>query len=174
LPGLSDDGAFDPDMREALANATQRYGLTVSLPSVATLQATRSTSGDRLLRVAELSDSAVQRTTKTDKAIASLTHIFANWDIRSVLIDVCFRGVRPLLTQSGHGILARALFEPSPQSNTRPEICVPPILPHIGRDSGVTVVVKYGASMCNRAISSVFWATCRKRNDRLGLKSLEP
>jgi len=24
LPGLSDDGAFDPDMREALANATQR------------------------------------------------------------------------------------------------------------------------------------------------------
>src|SRR5215831_17832930 len=61
---LSGDGAFDPDMREALANATQRYGLTVSLPSVATLQSNQInvdtatiTSGDRLARVAELSDS---------------------------------------------------------------------------------------------------------------------
>src|SRR5215468_6470962 len=61
---LSGDGAFDPDMREALANATQRYGLTVSLPSVATLQSNQinvdtatTTSGDQLLRVAELSDS---------------------------------------------------------------------------------------------------------------------
>src|SRR5215472_4548539 len=61
---LSGDGAFDPDMREALANATQRYGLTVGLPSVATLQSNQInvdtvtiTSGDRLLRVAELSDS---------------------------------------------------------------------------------------------------------------------
>ena len=35
---LSVDGAFDPDMREALANAAQRYGLPVGLPSVATLQ----------------------------------------------------------------------------------------------------------------------------------------
>ena len=61
---LSSDGAFDPDMREALANAAQRYGLTVNLPSVATLQSNQinvdtatTTSGDRLLRVAELSDS---------------------------------------------------------------------------------------------------------------------
>ena len=30
---LSSDGAFDPDMREALANAARRYGLTVNLPS---------------------------------------------------------------------------------------------------------------------------------------------
>lgn len=36
---LSSDGAFDPDMREALANAAQRYGLTVHLPNMATLQA---------------------------------------------------------------------------------------------------------------------------------------
>jgi hypothetical protein len=35
---LSRDGVFDPDMREALANAAQRYGLTVNLPSVAILQ----------------------------------------------------------------------------------------------------------------------------------------
>jgi hypothetical protein len=60
---LSRDGAFDPDMREALANAAQRYGLTVNLPSVATLQSNRInidtaeiTPVDRLLRVAELSD----------------------------------------------------------------------------------------------------------------------
>jgi hypothetical protein len=60
---LSSDGAFDPDMREALANAAQRYGLTLSLPSVATLQSNQigietapNAPGDRLLRVAELSD----------------------------------------------------------------------------------------------------------------------
>ncbi|MFZ0987729.1 MAG: DUF2066 domain-containing protein [Xanthobacteraceae bacterium] len=60
---LSEDGVFDPDMREALANAAQRYGLTVSLPSVVTLQDNRinidtaeSIPADRLLRVAELSD----------------------------------------------------------------------------------------------------------------------
>jgi uncharacterized protein len=59
---LSRDGAFDPDMREALANAAQRYGLSVNLPSVATLQdnqinidTTATSSGERLARVAELS-----------------------------------------------------------------------------------------------------------------------
>jgi uncharacterized protein len=61
---LSRDGAFDPDMREALANAAQRYGLTVNLPSVATLQGNQinidtaeTISADRLLKVAVLSDS---------------------------------------------------------------------------------------------------------------------
>jgi len=61
---LSKDGVFDPDMREALANAAQRYGLTVNLPSVADLQVNQInidtaeiTPADRLLRVAELSDS---------------------------------------------------------------------------------------------------------------------
>ena len=60
---LSRDGAFDSDMRQALANAAQRYGLTVNLPSIATLQdnqinidTAETTSGDRLVRVAELSD----------------------------------------------------------------------------------------------------------------------
>jgi uncharacterized protein len=60
---LSSDGAFDPDMREALANAARRYGLTVGLPSVATLQSnqisidtTAITPRDRLMKVADLSD----------------------------------------------------------------------------------------------------------------------
>ena len=55
---LSSDGAFDPDMREALANAAQRYGLTITLPSVVTLQSnqiTFDTAGARLLRIAEAS-----------------------------------------------------------------------------------------------------------------------
>src|SRR5215472_9814550 len=61
---LSNDGAFDPDMREALANAAQRYGLKVNLPSVATLQKNQIdidiaviTPPDRLMRIAESSDS---------------------------------------------------------------------------------------------------------------------
>ena len=56
---LSCDGAFDPDMREALANAARRYGLTVGLPSIATLQSNQIsidtaviTLSDRSLRVA--------------------------------------------------------------------------------------------------------------------------
>src|SRR5690242_11246038 len=63
---LSRDGVFDPDMREALANAAQRYGLTVNLPSVAILQDNQITidtaanaADDRLLKVAELSDSGL-------------------------------------------------------------------------------------------------------------------
>jgi uncharacterized protein len=61
---LSSDGSFDPDMREALANAAQRYGLTVNLPSAAMLESNQinvdtaeSTPPDRLLRLVELSDS---------------------------------------------------------------------------------------------------------------------
>lgn len=61
---LSRDGVFDPDMREALANAAQRYGLTVNLPSVAILQdnqinidTAESIPADRLLKVAASSDS---------------------------------------------------------------------------------------------------------------------
>jgi uncharacterized protein len=61
---LSSDGAFDADMREALANAARRYGLPVGLPSVATLQSNQISLDtaaiaprDRLLKVAQLSDS---------------------------------------------------------------------------------------------------------------------
>ena len=58
---LSSDGDFDPDMREALTNAAQRYDLTVHLPSVATLESNRIgldiaaiAPSDRLLRVRQL------------------------------------------------------------------------------------------------------------------------
>jgi hypothetical protein len=51
-------------MREALANAARRYGLTVALPSFATLQNNQISidtaaiiPGDRALKVAKLSDS---------------------------------------------------------------------------------------------------------------------
>jgi hypothetical protein len=61
---LASDGAFDPDMREALANAARRYGLAVNLPSIATLQSNRidldtaaTTEDDRLSKVAASSDS---------------------------------------------------------------------------------------------------------------------
>jgi uncharacterized protein len=57
---LSSDGAFDPDMREALANAAERYGLAMHLPSVATLQNNQITidspailRSDRLSRIAK-------------------------------------------------------------------------------------------------------------------------
>jgi uncharacterized protein len=58
---LAADGTFDPDMREALAMAAQRYGLTVRLPSIAILQSNHIHKaavipGDRLLRVARSSD----------------------------------------------------------------------------------------------------------------------
>ena len=62
----SRNGAFDPDMREALSNAAQRYGLTVQLPSVATLQSEQigldgaaAIPGDRLSGIAKASDSDV-------------------------------------------------------------------------------------------------------------------
>jgi uncharacterized protein len=61
---LTSDGAFDPDMREALANAARRYGLKVNLPSKAVLQSNQINSdtatitpNDRMMRVAESSGS---------------------------------------------------------------------------------------------------------------------
>jgi hypothetical protein len=82
---LSRDGVFDPDMREALANAAQRYGLTVNLPSVADLQVNQInidtaeiTPADRLLRVAELSDSELPLVGDLRWSEAALGWI-ANW-----------------------------------------------------------------------------------------------
>ena len=61
---LSSDGAFDADMREALANAAQRYGLSINLPSVATLGSNQisidtaaTTPNDQMSKVAERSAS---------------------------------------------------------------------------------------------------------------------
>jgi hypothetical protein len=119
---LSGDGAFDPDMREALANATQRYGLTVSLPSVATLQSNQinvdtaiTTSGDRLLRVAELSDSELPLVGDLRWSDAALGWVATwsleasgrryRWSVRGVNYDEAFRnavrGAARVLSGSG-------------------------------------------------------------------------
>jgi uncharacterized protein len=72
-------------MREALANAAQRYGLAVNLPGVADLQVNQinidtaeSTPVDRLLRVAELSDSELPLVGDLRWSDAALGWI-ANW-----------------------------------------------------------------------------------------------
>jgi uncharacterized protein len=86
---LFSDGAFDPDMREALANAAQRYGLTVHLPNIATLQSNQIRidnaaviPGDRLLRVAQLSDSELSLVGDLRWSDASLGWI-ATWSLRA-------------------------------------------------------------------------------------------
>jgi hypothetical protein len=105
---LSEDGVFDPDMREALANAAQRYGLTVSLPSVVTLQDNRINIGtaesipaDRLLQVAALpegelplvgdlrwSDAALGWVAKWRLAVNGRRH---RWSVSGVNYDEAFR-----------------------------------------------------------------------------------
>jgi len=119
---LSADGAFDPDMREALANAARRYGLTVSLPSVATLQSNQIsvdtatiTSGDRLLRVAEMSDSELPLVGDLRWSDAALGWVATwnleasgrryRWSVRGVNYDEAFRnavrGAARVLSGSG-------------------------------------------------------------------------
>jgi len=105
---LSADGAFDPDMREALANAARRYGLTVSLPSVATLQSNQIsvdtatiTSSDRLLRIAEMSDSELPLVGDLRWSDAALGWVATwsldasgrryRWSVRGVNYDEAFR-----------------------------------------------------------------------------------
>jgi hypothetical protein len=84
---LSRDGSFDPDMREALANAAQRYGLTVNLPGAAMLEGNQinidsaeSTPPDRLLRLAELSDSELPVVGDLRWSDAALGWV-ANWNL---------------------------------------------------------------------------------------------
>jgi hypothetical protein len=84
---LSRDGAFDPDMREALANAGQRYHLTINLPSVATLRDSQvdidtagTTPADRLLKVAALSDSELPLVGDLRWSDAALGWV-ANWKL---------------------------------------------------------------------------------------------
>ena len=119
---LSGDGAFDPDMREALANAAQRYGLTVSLPSIATLQSNQIgvdtatiTSGDRLLRGAEMSDSELALVGDLRWSDAALGWVATwnleasgrryRWSVRGVNYDEAFRnavrGAARVLSGSG-------------------------------------------------------------------------
>jgi hypothetical protein len=84
---LSRDGSFDPDMREALANAAQRYGLTVNLPDAAMLErnqinidSAESTPPDRLMRLAELSDSELPLVGDLRWSDAALGWV-ANWNL---------------------------------------------------------------------------------------------
>jgi hypothetical protein len=105
---LSSDGVFDPDMREALANAAQRYGLPVILPSVATLQSNQIgietaaiTPGDRLLRVTELSNGELPLVGDLRWSDAALGWIVTwsleasgrrhRWSVRGVNYDEAFR-----------------------------------------------------------------------------------
>jgi hypothetical protein len=105
---LSEDGVFDSDMREALANAAQRYGLTVSLPSVVTLQDNRinidtaeGIPAERLLKVAALSegelplvgdlrwsDAALGWVAKWRLAVNGRRH---RWSVSGVNYDEAFR-----------------------------------------------------------------------------------
>lgn len=49
---LAADGDFDPDMREALGNAVQRYGLSVVLPAAESLRASGIASGTPVKAIA--------------------------------------------------------------------------------------------------------------------------
>lgn len=105
---LSRDGDFDPDMREALANAAQRYALTVNLPSVADLQVNQINiataeiaPADRLLRVAESSDSELPLVGDLRWSDAALGWIASwslavngqrqRWSVNGVNYDEAFR-----------------------------------------------------------------------------------
>jgi uncharacterized protein len=105
---LSSDGAFDADMREALANAARRYGLPVGLPSVATLQSNQISLDtaaiaprDRLLKVAQLSDSELPLVGDLQWSDAVLGWVAAwgieargrryRWSVSGVNYDEAFR-----------------------------------------------------------------------------------
>jgi len=119
---LSSDGAFDADMREALANAAQRYGLPVSLPSVATLRSNQISLDnaaiaprDRLLKVAQLSDGELPLVGDLQWSDAALGWVAAwsieargrryRWSTSGVNYDEAFRnavrGAARVLSGSG-------------------------------------------------------------------------
>lgn len=86
---LSGDGAFDADMREALANAARRYGLPVGLPSVATLQSNQISLDtaaiaprERMLKVAQLSDGELPLVGDLQWSDAALGWV-AHWSIEA-------------------------------------------------------------------------------------------
>jgi hypothetical protein len=105
---LSSDGAFDPDMREALANAARRYGLTIGLPSVATLQSNQISidtavisPGVRPLEAAQLSNSELPLVGDLQWSDAALGWVAAwsieargrryRWSVSGVNYDEAFR-----------------------------------------------------------------------------------
>ena len=105
---LSSDGAFDPDMREALTNAARRYGLTVGLPSITTLQSNQIgidtaaiTPGDQLLKAADLSGGELPLVGDLQWSDAALGWVAAwsldasgrryRWSVSGVNYDEAFR-----------------------------------------------------------------------------------
>jgi hypothetical protein len=105
---LSSDGSFDPDMREALANAAQRYGLTVNLPSVTVLESNQIsidtaaiTAGDRLSKLAELPDNELPLVGDLQWSDAALGWVagwsleesgrWHHWSVSGVNYDEAFR-----------------------------------------------------------------------------------
>jgi len=119
---LSSDGAFDADMREALANAARRYGLPVGLPSVTALQSNHISleppaivTNDRLLKVAQLSDGELPLVGDLQWSDAALGWVAAwsieararryRWSTSGVNYDEAFRnavrGAARVLSGSG-------------------------------------------------------------------------
>lgn len=119
---LSSDGAFDPDMREALANAALRYGLTVRLPSAATLQSNQigldtaaAIPADRLSRIAKESGSDLPLVGELRWSDAALGWVATwrletngrrlRWSVSGVNYDEAFRnavrGVARVLSGNG-------------------------------------------------------------------------
>lgn len=105
---LSSDGSFDPDMREALANAAQRYGLTVNLPSVTVLESNQIsidtaaiTAGDRLSKLAEFPDNELPLVGDLQWSDAALGWVagwsleesgrWHHWSVSGVNYDEAFR-----------------------------------------------------------------------------------
>lgn len=105
---LAADGDFDPDMREALGNAVQRYGLQVVLPAAEQLRAGGITSASNAKTVAAKAGSIakvaggelplVGDLTWSDKTTGWIAtwHIDAHgraftWSVRGINYDEAFR-----------------------------------------------------------------------------------
>ena len=105
---LSRDGVFDADMRESLSNAARRYGLTVDLPSAATLrdnrigiESTKIVAGGRLQKIAASSNGDVPLVGRLRWSDAATGWVATwnlqtggrryTWSIRGVNYDEAFR-----------------------------------------------------------------------------------
>jgi uncharacterized protein len=100
---LSSDGSFDPDMREALTNAGRRYGLTVNLPGMATLQRNQISidtaaivAGDQLSNITESSDSEFLQWSDSALGWVAAWSLEASgqrhhWSVSGVNYDEAFR-----------------------------------------------------------------------------------
>jgi hypothetical protein len=116
---LTSDGPLDPDMRESLEAAAIRYGMTVELPSAATLQQLKNgekLSGDleRWFASASNADLVVYGNLDfSEVATGWIAHwrfengdTFASWTVKGVNYDAAFRNAVQgvMLTLSGNGM----------------------------------------------------------------------